>query len=112
MAMHVSDVGELLATRARTTTLKPTLEACGLNHGLLRVATGERWSLDAAPTGGLSLLVLDGVATCGTSDLRESLGAGHLVIFDEGQGFEIVNDGDATFVGLTTRCREFQEHAV
>ena len=103
---------DLILTAEQETTLKPALEACGLNHALLRVATGERWSLDAAPTGGLSLLVLEGVATCGTTDLRESLGAGHLVIFDEGQGFEIINDGDAAFLCLTTRCREFQEQVL
>ena len=112
MAMHVSDVGELLLRRARSATLRPVLQVSGLDHGLLRVATGERWELDPVPHGGFSLLVLDGMATCGSQELRESLGTGHLVIFDEGDSVLIVNDGPGSFVSLTTSLAELEEQSL
>ncbi|MEC9072496.1 MAG: hypothetical protein VX938_08970 [Myxococcota bacterium] len=100
--MHVSDVGELLVRRVRKGALQPILQVSGLEHGLLRVAKGDQWTLDPVPEGGFSLLVLDGVATCGTEDLRESLGTGHLVVFDSGDSASIFNDGPGPFVGLAT----------
>ena len=112
MAMHVSDVGELLLKRGRGTTFQPTLEAGGIDHAVLRIVTGDRWSLAPVPAGGLSLLVLDGVATCGTDDLRESMGTGHLMIFDEGERLEIVNDGEGAFIALATRLSLLEEDAL
>ena len=100
--MHVADVGEALLARARGTRQTVLLETGPWEQALLRVATGERWQMTAEPMG-LQILVLEGMATVLCTSMRETLGSGHLAVFDGGEDVEVVNDGDQPFVALMTQ---------
>ena len=102
MPMHVADVGEALLARARGTRQTVLLESGPWEQALLRVDTGDHWRMNAEP-GGLQLLVLEGMATLACTSLRETLGPGHLAIFDGGEEVEVINDGDQPFLALLTQ---------
>ena len=100
MAMHVADVGKALQKRSRGTGQTHVLDAGPWSHQLVRVAQGDAWQRDIDTSAGISLLVLEGMATVSCSSMRETLGVGHLAVFESIASVNIVNDGDVTFLAL------------
>ena len=100
MAMHVADVGKALLGRVRGTQELQVLDAGPWSHQVVRIAAGDTWRREVETAGGISLLVLEGMATVSCSSMRETLGAGHLVVFESVDTVEVTNDSDEAFLAL------------
>ncbi|MGM0574686.1 MAG: AraC family ligand binding domain-containing protein [Myxococcota bacterium] len=113
MPLYVADIGLHLLSPpedAPETGLLGVADGAGASWSLLRVAPDDETEV-AATEAGLSLLVLDGVATFAVEDGRESLGSGHLLLVEPGRVVTVTNEGEAPLRALVALHPETAEEA-
>jgi hypothetical protein len=85
MPITISDIGRALLACAEdvsSTSTEPLVSAYGHQWSVLTVAAGQTWSRPDVGEQPMSMLVLEGHASCNDGSGRQSIGSGHLVIFD------------------------------
>ena len=105
MPMSVSDIGQTLLaldSEVTRTELQPLVSAHGQQWSVLTVAAGASWSAVDAPCLPLSMLVLEGHATCSDTSGRQSIGSGHVVILDEQAPPTLTNETMSPFRAVLT----------
>jgi len=103
MAMTVSDAGRTLLTLAEDaaqTAVVPLLDAPGQQWSVISVASGDSWSTTSLEARALSLVALEGCATCADDSGRQSIGSGHIVAIGAGESLSLSNEGAAPFRAL------------
>jgi mannose-6-phosphate isomerase-like protein (cupin superfamily) len=100
MPTTFSDIGQALlaldADVSRTDT-QPLISAHGHQWSVLTVAAGETWSTADAPSLPLSMVVLEGHATCADKSGRQSIGSGHVVILSSDTVHALINETSTPF---------------
>ena len=94
MTMTVADIGSALLSLdndASHSEVTPLIEGQGHEWSLLSVSPGETWSKGSETSPLFQLLVLEGFATCADAAGRQSVGSGHLVVFNSEGSLTITN---------------------
>ncbi|MFT7581506.1 MAG: quercetin dioxygenase-like cupin family protein [Myxococcota bacterium] len=105
--MKVVDLALILSRLADTETdpateIRTLLRTEDTDYTLVSLAAGERWPTHeaepATAAGDTTFLMLEGVATWVTGDIRQSLGSGHLIVLDAVTPLHVINDGSSPVV--------------